>query len=508
VAQSVQGPGAARQRESQDVLVAVRRPGEAEVLVRRGVRLARQLGSRCFVLAVSPPGSASAALAGEVEAAAAAAGASVISRDGRDISSLVTGAVQEVSAKHLVVAAPSPSRLERWRATPIERLVSALPGVHLHIQPQGALTPKDGQRAQGAAEGAAADPRAQRRGAIRVYLGYAPGCGTTTAMLEEALRRQSRGTDVVVGAVATRDREQLAALIEQLEVIGDGATLDTEAVLARRPEVVCVDELTAGPVPAPGTPETTGEPRFAAARRLAEQGITVVGTVQVTRLPDAGSGVGAPLTEPALLALADEIELIDVPPSILIDRVRRGEIVPADQIPRALETTYAIDTLRADRERAFRLVAAHGERVLAGYAGDDPPRAQLAAHERSPSILACLSPEPGMGRLIRRSAALAAQVDGAFGVAVVQQSQPGPEEDQLLLDYAGLTEQLGGEFTVVAGSTPAAALAEYAIAHQVTELVVSRAPTGTTARYPVLRELSRLASDAELHVLPAENGPG
>jgi NitT/TauT family transport system ATP-binding protein len=505
VAQSVQGAGVARQRESQDVLVAVRRPEQAEALVQRGVRLARQLGSRCLALALCPPGSASAAFSDQVEAAATAAGASVISRDGRDVIGMVVGAVQEVNARHLVLAAPSAGLLERWRVSPIERLASALPEVHLHIQPQGGLAPQDGEYVHQAADDAAADTAERRRGTIRVYLGYAPGCGTTTAMLEEALRRQSRGTDVVVGAVAGRDREQLAALIEQLEVIGDGATLDTEALLARRPEVVCVDELTAGAAAIQVTPD---EPRFAAARRLAEQGITVVATAQVTKLGDAASGAGALLTEPALLALADEIELVDVPPSILIDRVRRGEIVPADKIPSALETTYAMDTLRTDRERAFRIVALHGERLLAAYAGDDPHRAQVAASERWPSILACLPPERGMERLIRRSAAVAAQVDGAFRAAVVQKAQPGPDEDQLLLSYAALTEQLGGEFAVLAGPSPGTVLAEYAIAHQVTELVLSRTPIGPVGRYPVLRELSRLTGDAELHVLPADQEGG
>jgi K+-sensing histidine kinase KdpD len=107
-----------------------------------------------------------------------------------------------------------------------------------------------------------------------------------------------------------------------------------------------------------------------------------------------------------------------------------------------------------------------------------------------------------MERLIRRSAALAAQVDGAFRTAVVRQSQPGTGEDQLLAAYAALTEQLGGEFAALAGTSVAAALADYARQHQVTELVLTRAQPNPAGRYPVLRELARLARDAELHVLP------
>ena len=195
---------------------------------------------------------------------------------------------------------------------------------------------------------------------------------------------------------------------------------------------------------------------------------------------------------------------MDVPPSILIDRVRRGEIVPPDQVEPALATTYDPATLRSERERAFRLVAEHGERRLAAYEGDDqmyrPGPSEL---EPWPSILACAAPWPGMEPLIRRSAALAAQLDGVFRVAAVRLSQPGTEEDQLLAGYGALTEQLGGEFVVLAGTSSAVPLAGYARQHQVTELVLTRAKPNPAGRYPVLRELARLARDLELHVLPA-----
>jgi two-component system sensor histidine kinase KdpD len=322
-----------------------------------------------------------------------------------------------------------------------------------------------------------------------VYLGYAPGCGTTSAMIEEAIRRRSRGTDVVIGAVSVHDREQVEAELEDLELIGDGSTLDTDAVLARRPEVVCIDDLTAGTV--------TAERRFAAARRLAEAGITVVGTAMLGRLD------GSVMDERGLLALADEIELVDVPPTILIDRVRRGEIVPAGQVEEALATTYRPEVLQAERERAFRLVADHGERQLAAYARHDQP----AQPEPPPSILASVAPWPGMEVLLRRSAALAAQVDGIFGAAAVRLAQPGPDEEVLLAGYAALTAQLGGQLVLLGGASVAAALAEYARQHQVTEIVLTRAAPNPAGRYPVLRELARVARDVELHVLPAEE-PG
>jgi NitT/TauT family transport system ATP-binding protein len=481
VAQSVPRPGTERPRDRHDVLVALWRPEHAETLVLRGVRLARRRGAHCYVLVLSQPGQLPAGLPDQAAEAAIAAGATILERDSRDAGAAIVSAVQETGARHIVLPAPAAGLFERWRATLVERLTGLLPSAHLHVQAASldsaaAAAPEPGEPV----------PADRRRGVIRVYLGYAPGCGTTTAMLEEAVRRQARGTDIVIGAVAVRDREQVAAELEDLEIIGDGATLDTDAVLARRPEVVCIDELTAG--------TTAAERRFAAARRLAEAGITVVSTVLL------GSLDSAVLDERGLLALADEIELVDVPPVILIDRVKRGEIGPAEQVAEALATTYQPERLAAERERAFRLVAEHGERQLAAYASE----AQPALAEPMPSILACVAPWPGMESLLRRSAALAAQVDGAFGAAAVRLAQPGPDDEALLAGYAALTAQLGGELVVLTGASAAAALSEYASRHQVTELVLSRATASAAGRYPVLRDLTRLARDVELHVLPAE----
>src|SRR5215469_5738315 len=220
-------------------------------------------------------------------------------RESRDVGAAIISAVQELNARHLVLAVPSAGLIERLRGTLLERLAAQLPHVHLHIEaaPGRVHAAEPGERA--------GQPR--RRGAIRVYLGYAPGCGTTTAMLEEANRRAARGGDVVVGVVHARDREDVIAELEHLELIGDGSTLDTAAVLARRPEVVCIDDLTGG--------TTSAERRFAAAKRLADAGFTVIGTLQLSRLGAAKPGGPVLLDEIGLLALADEIELVDVPPS-------------------------------------------------------------------------------------------------------------------------------------------------------------------------------------------------
>ena len=141
-----------------------------------------------------------------------------------------------------------------------------------------------------------------------------------------------------------------------------------------------------------------------------------------------------------------------------------------------------------------------GERRLAAYAGEAVP--EPPGQDRQPVIMACVGPWPGMEPLIRRAAALAAGVDGQFRVATVRPAQPDAGAEQPLAGYAALTEQLGGEFVDLAGPSVAAALVGYASREQVTELVLERRPN-QAGRYPVLRELARLARDVELHVLPA-----
>jgi K+-sensing histidine kinase KdpD len=508
VAGTLAPPGAGRQRESQDVLVAVTAPDQADALLQRGVRLARRSSATCTVLALSthaggPPGEMTA----HIRSAAADAGAAVIVRQGKDAAAIIAQAVRETGARNLVMAAPPAGLRERWRPSLVERVADKLPDVHLHITAgpasgtaAGVLSQATANGATGA-DGATGAARSRARGAIRVYLGYAPGCGVTTAMLEEARRRRSRGSDVVVAAVDCRGREGVSALLEGLELVGDGAILDTDAVLARHPEVACVDDLAAV--------DTSGESRFAAARRLADAGITVVGTVHLSQLQastsPASTGPASTVAasgiadETAALALADEIELVDAPPSELADRVRRGEVVPAAEVSRALQTDYGPESLSALREQAFTIVAEHADRQLTAYRhGVSSPGGEAA-----PAILGCAAPRAGMEPLIRWSAALAARLAGEFRVAVAPPSPPPADLDRLLAGYASLTAQLGGQFAVLHGA-PAAALTAYAREHHVTEMVLARGPGTAGGRHLVLRELAHRAGAIEVHVLPAQ----
>jgi NitT/TauT family transport system ATP-binding protein len=488
IAETLTAPGSPRHRDPLDVLVAVSDPAQADALIRRGSRLARRGNARCTVLALGPPAGTPGDLAAAIQSPARDAGAAVIAREDRDTVAAIARAVRETGARHLVIAAPPAGLLDRWRPGLAERLVSQLPDVHLHImagQAGSSGAAPDGGDSPDRAPGVTGR---QAHATVRVYLGYAPGCGITSAMLEEAGRRRSRGADVVVATVDCRGREGVSAALESLEMIGDGTSLDTGAVLARRPEVACIDDLSAAD---PG-----GESRFAAARQLADAGITVVATVHLGSLQDGDGASGDTLDAAAVLALADEIELVDAPPSALADRVKRGEIVPAGRAEHALQTDYSPETLGVQREQAFTIVTEHAERRLAAYRGSGA----AADSDARPRILACAAPWPGLEPLIRRSAALAAQLAGDFLVAVVMPVPAAPDLDELLAGYAALASQLGGQFTALHGS-PAGALARFAHQQQVTEMVVARDPDAS--RHRVLNELTHRASHAEVHVLPA-----
>jgi NitT/TauT family transport system ATP-binding protein len=509
VAQTLTASGAVTRPQPPGVLVAVTEQDQAGALLQRGLRLARPAGGACTVLPVGLPSGAAAV----VRHIAADAGVTTLVLEGSDPVAVLSQAAAQTGARHLVLAASAAIQRDRWSARPAwrrppslaEQLTDQLPDVHLHITAAG-NRPAGEQDAEAGRDERPADPgghrehghrehghREQQRGTVRVYLGYAAGCGITTAMLEEAGRRRSRGSDVVVAAVDCRSREAVLALAEGLELIGDGTALDTEAVLARHPEVACVDDL--------AVTDPDGETRLDGARRLAEAGITVVATVHLTSLRGPDGSVDGVLDEAAVLAFADELELVDAPPAVLADRVRRGELGPADGSSAARSNSSDHTTLAALREQAFQVVTEHADRQLAAYRGHD-----VTASQAPPVILAAVAPEPDMEPLIRRAAALAARMAGEFLAAVVVPAPASPGLEGLLAGYAAVTAQLGGQFATLSG-TPATALVAFAAQHQVTELLLARGTPARAGYHPVLRELVHRSGSVEVHVVPAGPRP-
>ena len=468
--------------EPQDVVVAAGPSPQAESLVRRGSRLARRTGGRCTVVTVERArGRGAGGQAAAVQATARQLGASFAVRRSGDVGREIRDIVREVAAQHLVVGASDPrQRLRMRRATLTDRLIDTLSDVDVHVIAR--LLPAATSKMIADDDGA----RFVRRGTLRVYLGYARGCGTTTAMLDEARRRASRGTDCLVAAI-TNAHPGVAAVLADLEVMGGGhgvasTRVDIDAVLARNPQVVCVDELAAL--------SASRESSRTDLDRLIDAGITVIATVHV-----------ADMIDQSVLDLAADIELVDVPASTLIERVDAGDIVAPAYVDAALRGEFSDENLAHLREQAFRMVAWHADHQQVQRLRDRGEAAQWEVH---PRVMACVAPRPGMERLIRRAAGLAASLDTDFRAVTVRAIEGTSAGAALLSRYAALTEQLGGQVVSLGSPTVAPALTRYARENLVTELLITRGSRGSKRGGTTIRELTRTLSEVDIHILSTE----
>ncbi|HXA27809.1 MAG TPA: hypothetical protein VN193_03590 [Candidatus Angelobacter sp.] len=513
VAQAVEKTRADVHPAPEDVLVAVSGSEGSENLIRRGARLARRSGGLCSVLTVSTPGGtpgrdAEARLRGVAEQV----GASFLVREGSDVARVVLRTAQELAVRHLVIGeSQPPSWLAARRRTLADRVIEDMRDVDVHVLSrfeQRNDRPAPGERPRPEPEELLRRFRsaAGQRGMLRIYLGYARGIGTTIAMLEEARRRASRGTDVVVASVQTHSRAPCEAALDGLELLGGRrmsqatapARFDVEALLARNPQVACIDDL--------GAVDTGGEPLVAVLRRILDAGITVIATLHLTDLastveamgPMLGYGPDHPRIDDAVLEMAGEMELVDVTPGALVERLRRGEIVEPAATGRALQTEFRPQVLAALREMAFRVIAEHTDRQLVAYMRE---RSIEQPWEARPRVLAAVPPRPGMEPLVRGAAVLADRIDAEFKAATVRTRPRSDEEKSLLGAYAALTHQLGGEFVTLPGRSIAGALASYARENLVTEVVIYRGGPHRWTRHSELRTLVRMLKDVDIHVV-------
>ena len=513
VAQNVGARGGGVKAPPEDVLVAVSGRETSETLIRRGARLARKTDAACTVLTVVPAGRAEAADDERWRAVAQQVGAQVLVRAGSDIAAVVEQAARELLVHHVVIGeSPPAAGLARLRPTLADRLIGHARDVDVHVLARHAVrraaqqTPQEHRRPDPDTLLRQLDQLGTRRATLRVYLGYARGCGTTIAMLDEARRRASRGTDVVVASLATYGRSACQVAVGDVELVGGPngpathGILDLDALLARNPQVACIDDL-AGV-------DSQGRPRAELIPQMLAAGITLIGTLHLTDLRSTVDGFGdllkrdpaRPIVDDHVLALADELELVDVTPSVLEERLRRGEILPLSSVAQALQGEFRPELLDSLREMAFRVIAEHTDRRLVAYMRE---RGIERPWEARPRVLAAVPPRPGMERLINRAAGLAAVKDAEFRVATVRTRQRSDEEKQLLGAYAALTHRLGGEFVTLTGGSIPRAIADYACENLVTEIVVARGRPHRLRRGSVA-ELVRIMSEVDIHVLADE----
>ncbi|HEY0188462.1 MAG TPA: ATP-binding protein [Cellulomonas sp.] len=330
-----------------------------------------------------------------------------------------------------------------------------------------------------------------RRGRLRVFLGAAPGVGKTFAMLEAGHDLRAEGRDVVVALVETHDRPATAALLAGLELVPRTrrvhrglalAELDLPAVLARRPEVALVDEL--AHTDAPGGPH---ERRWQDVQVLLDAGIDVLTTLNVQHIASLNDVVqtitGVPQRETVpdeVLRAADQIELVDLPPGALRDRLAEGHVYPAERVDAALAHYFRLGNLTALRELALLWLADEVDSALRAYRATHAIAETWEARER---VVVALTGGPEGETLLRRGARIAARSAGGELLAVHVSAQTGLRgaDPEALVAQQALTEQLGGTYHQVVGEDVPRALVDFARSVDATQLVIGASRRGVLA---------------------------
>lgn len=354
------------------------------------------------------------------------------------------------------------------------------------------------------------------RGTLRIYLGAAPGVGKTYAMLNEGYRRAERGVDVVVGFVETHGRPQTIQQLRSLEVVPRttvshrGATfeeLDVDAVLARRPSLLLVDEL--AHTNAPGMRH---EKRWQDVDQLLAAGIDVVSTVNVQHLESLNdvvlriTGIAQRETVPdSFVRSADQIELVDMSPEALRRRLAHGNVYRPEKVDAALANYFRPGNLAALRELALLWVADRVEDSLQDYLVDHGITTTWETRER---VVVALTGAPGGDQLIRRAARIAGRLRGDLvGVHVANPDGLSSTSGDGLERQRALLVELGGSYREVVGHEVAAALAAFARAEQATQIVIGvthRSRLGEFVRGSVASELQRAISTVDVHIIATE----
>ncbi len=320
------------------------------------------------------------------------------------------------------------------------------------------------------------------QGQLRVYLGAAPGVGKTYKMLEEGHRRRERGTDVVVGYVETHGRPHTEAMLEDLEVIsraevnyrGSSFTeMDVDAILARAPEVVLVDELAHTNIPG-----SRNAKRWQDIQELLDAGLTVVTTVNIQHLESINdivqqiTGVPQRETVPDEIARrAEQIELIDMAPEALRRRMAHGNIYRPEKVDAALGNYFRVGNLTALRELALLWLAGKVDDELDRYRAEHDISATWGTRDR---VVVALTGGPEGDTLIRRAARIASRAKGADLLAVHvtrNDGLVGGSYANLALQRT-LVESLGGTYHQVIANDVAEGLLDFARGVNATELVL------------------------------------
>ncbi|MBP8255771.1 MAG: sensor histidine kinase KdpD [Opitutaceae bacterium] len=356
----------------------------------------------------------------------------------------------------------------------------------------------------------------KRRGQLKIFFGMCPGVGKTYAMLQAAHDELRAGTDVVVGIVETHRRAETEALLKGLPVVQrkkvtyKGIQLeefDLDAILARKPQLVLVDEL--AHTNSPGSIHTK---RYQDVIQLLDAGIDVFTTLNIQHVESRSeavrqiTGVTVHETVPdSLLDVADQIELIDLTSEALQERLSTGKVYLGEKAETAAENFFKDTHLAALRELALRFTAERVERQLRHLRSTQVKGTVWRSSER---MLVAVSSSPFSTQLVRWTRRFADAQGAPWIAAHVESSRTLSPDEQALLDRnLLLARELGAEIAVTHDEDTATALVRLALHHNATQIVVGK-PRGfqplDLIRGTLIDRLIRQGGNIDIHVVPAE----
>ncbi|WP_339035314.1 sensor histidine kinase KdpD [Bradyrhizobium symbiodeficiens] len=357
-------------------------------------------------------------------------------------------------------------------------------------------------------------------GKLKIFVGAAPGVGKTYEMLQSAHARRKSGIDVVVGFVETHGRAETEALVRDLEVIPRKRLdyrgqiveeMDLDAVIARRPQIALVDELAHTNAAGSRHPK-----RYLDVEELLSHGIDVYTAVNIQHI-ESLNDVVAQITHvrvretvpDSVFDRADAIELIDLTPDDLIQRLKEGKVYVSRQAERALEHYFSPGNLTALRELALRRTAERVDEQLLTHMQANAIVGPWAAGER---ILVCVSEDPRAAGLVRYTKRLADRLHAPFTAISIETRrslQLSDEQRDRLADTLRLAESLGGEALTIpaVGRRIADDVVSFAQGNNVTQIVIGKSTRSRwfeMTRGSVVHDLVRRAGNISVHVIPGD----
>jgi two-component system sensor histidine kinase KdpD len=357
---------------------------------------------------------------------------------------------------------------------------------------------------------------AKQKGLLKVFLGYAPGVGKTYGMLSEAIRRRERGEDVVIGTMESHGRLPTQDLASKLEAMPPRRIefrgvffeeMDVDAIIARAPQVVLVDELAHTNIEG-----SKHQKRYEDVLDLLDAKIDVLSTINiqhiesVTPFVQSLTGITVQETIPDwVLQRADEVVMADLTPEALQTRMRRGDIYPLDRAERALTNFFRRGNLIALREMALQQVARSADRNLEEYVAKKKLGGHWAVHER---VVVCISSNPASQQLIARGARMAQGARGDLYVVHVDRGDTRTEEqERTLAGNKQFARNLDAKIIELRGKSVPLTVAAFVRAERATQVIFGRSALRGVRKYLYYWAIQRFLQNApfiDVHIITQE----